>query len=144
MGDALMCWFVVVPDRVMAPELMLRLRSSACQVVSYASGRPWLLGCWSEGQIALAKAGETVLATLGTCSLSAAELACRLKGVRSLADVETAVRGAHGSFHVIASVGGRGYLRGSVSGARRLYRTTINGVTVCADRARTLAKVMQR
>ncbi|MGH8921698.1 MAG: asparagine synthase-related protein, partial [Actinomycetes bacterium] len=139
MGDVLKSWFVVVPDREMAPELVLRLRSYAWRVVSYPSGRPWLLGCWPEGQVVLAAAGEASLAIVGTCSLSTAELAARLKGVRSLADVETTVRGIAGSFHVIASVGGRCYVRGSASGARRVYRTTIDGVTVCADRARTLA-----
>jgi asparagine synthase (glutamine-hydrolysing) len=83
--------------------------------------------------------GETLLAITGTCSLSAAELAGRLKNVRGLADVETVVRVAQGSFHVIASVGGRGYVRGSASGVRRVYHATVGGVTVCADRARTLA-----
>ncbi len=130
---------MVVPDRVMAPELVLRLRSHARHVVSYPSGRPWLLGCWSKDQVELARAGEASLALAGPSSSSAAELVARLKGVHDLADVETAVRGVAGSFHVIASIGGRGYVRGSASGARRVYRTTIEGVTVCADRARTLA-----
>jgi asparagine synthase (glutamine-hydrolysing) len=130
---------VVVPDCVIAPELMLRLGRQARRMVPHASGRPWLLGCWAEGQLVVAMAGQTLLATAGTCSLSAAELAARLKDVRGLADIETAVRGARGSLHVIASVGGRGYARGSASGVRRVYHTTIGGVTVCADRARTLA-----
>ncbi|MGB8202458.1 MAG: asparagine synthase, partial [Pseudonocardiaceae bacterium] len=123
----------------MPSELVVRLRSHARQVVSYPSGRPWLVGCWSEGQLVLAMAGETLLAIAGPCSLSAAELAVRARDVRSLAGVETAVRGAQGSFHVIASVGGRGYVRGSASGAQRLYRAVVEGVSVCADRARTLA-----
>lgn len=123
----------------MPPGLMMRLRSCARHIVSYPSGRPWLLGCWAEGQMALAMAGGRLLATVGTCSLSAAELTNRLKSVHNLSDVETAVRAARGSFHVIASVGGHGYVRGSASGARRVYRATIEGMTVCADRARTLA-----
>ncbi|MGH3831855.1 MAG: asparagine synthase-related protein [Pseudonocardiaceae bacterium] len=123
----------------MSPELMARLRSRARHVVSYPSGRPWLVGCWAEGDLVLARAGNTVLATAGPCSVSATELTARLKNVRGLADVETAVRGARGSFHVLASVGGRGYVRGSASGARRVYRAAIEGVTVCAERARTLA-----
>lgn len=122
----------------MAPDLVLRLQSQARQVVSYPSGRPWLLGCWAEGQMVLAVAGQTLLAVAGTCSLSAPELTARVKGLGGLADVETVVRGVPGSFHVIASVGGRGYVRGSASGTRRVYRTTVGGVTVCADRARTL------
>lgn len=123
----------------MSPELMARLRSHARHVVSHPSGRPWLLGCWAEGDLALARAGNTVLAIVGPCSVSATELTARLTDVRGVADVETAVRAVRGCFHVVASVGGRGYARGSASGARRVYRATIEGVTVCADRARTLA-----
>ncbi|MGH3812078.1 MAG: hypothetical protein ACRDUV_06425 [Pseudonocardiaceae bacterium] len=69
MGDTVVCRFVVVPDRMMALDLLLRLRSHA-RLVSYPSGRPG--------------------------PLSAAGLATGLKGVRGLADVETAVRGAYG------------------------------------------------
>lgn len=139
LGGTPVCWFVIVPDRVMSSEWVVRLRSHARQVVSYPSGRPWLVGCWPEGQVVLAMAGETLLAMAGPCSLSTVELAARVRDVRGLAGVETAVRGARGSFHVVASVGGRGYVRGSASGARRVYHTAIEGVTVCADRARTLA-----
>lgn len=68
MGDKVVCRFVVAPDRMMAADPLLRLRSHA-RLVSYPSGRG---------------------------PLSAADLATRLKGVRGLADVETAVRGAYG------------------------------------------------
>ncbi|MEU2872765.1 asparagine synthase-related protein [Streptomyces olivoreticuli] len=123
----------------MAPEVLARLRPYARSVVPYPSGRPWLLGSWPEGQMALASAGGTLLALAGTCSIIAQELTGRLKGVRDPAGVEDAVRSACGSFHVIASVDGCGYVRGSAFGSRRLYRTDVEGVTVCADRAHTLA-----
>ena len=104
LGGTPVCWFVIVPDRVMSSEWVVRLRSHARQVVSYPSGRPWLVGCWPEGQVVLAMAGETLLAMAGPCSLSTVELAARVRDVRGLAGVETAVRGARGSFHVVASV----------------------------------------
>ncbi|MFJ1616317.1 asparagine synthase-related protein [Streptomyces sp. NPDC088251] len=76
---------------------------------------------------------------MGTSSTTPVELTARLKRVRTLADVEPALHGVHGSFHVAASVDGHMYVRGSAFGARRLYRATVEGLTVCADRARTLA-----
>ncbi|MFF3631085.1 asparagine synthase-related protein [Streptomyces sp. NPDC002164] len=80
-----------------------------------------------------------MLAVVGTSSTTPVDLTARLKRVRTVADVESALHGVHGSFHVAASVDGHMYVRGSAFGARRLYRATVDGVTVCADRARTLA-----
>ncbi|MFI9203199.1 asparagine synthase-related protein [Streptomyces sp. NPDC053048] len=79
------------------------------------------------------------MALAGTCSLSAEKLAERVKHARGPADVEAALCGVHGSFHVVASVGGIVYARGSLSGARRLHTATVGDITVAADRARTLA-----
>jgi hypothetical protein len=42
-----------------------------------------------------------VVATAGTCSLSAADLTARMKGGSGLTDVGTVVHGAHANFHVI-------------------------------------------
>ncbi|MFG3242845.1 asparagine synthase-related protein [Streptomyces sp. NPDC048157] len=134
-----MSWFVVVPDEELPRSLLARLRERASNVVSYPSGRPWLLGSWRPEQMARAQAGERLLAVAGTSSATAAGLTARLKGVRTVADLEEALRGLAGSFHVAACLDGYGYVRGSASGARRLYRSRVEGVTVCADRARTLA-----
>ncbi|MFI9580580.1 asparagine synthase-related protein [Streptomyces sp. NPDC052236] len=139
MGSAPACWFVVLPDRDLAPDILRRLRQHTRHGVPHPSGRPWLAGSWEPGEMTVACAGQVRLAVAGTCSLSAEELAVRVTRVHTLADVETALRGAHGSFHVIASVGGRTFVRGSMSGQRRVYRTAAGGGTVCADRARTLA-----
>ncbi|MGY0071685.1 asparagine synthase-related protein (plasmid) [Streptomyces sp. QTS137] len=136
-------WFVAVPDGAVASGVLDRLRRHAPQIVPHVSGRPWLFGRWPKEQWAFSSAGSSLLVVAGRCSLTAQDLGVRVKGVRDLADVETAVRGAAGSFHVLASVDGRSYLRGSAFGSRRLYRATVEGVTVCADRARTLAWLTQ-
>ncbi|KAA2267150.1 hypothetical protein F0L68_01060 [Solihabitans fulvus] len=132
-------WFVVLPDQDLPPELLARLRRHAPQRVPHPSGRPWLLGRWSPDQVALARVGDVRLAVAGPSSLSAPDLAARLRGTPTPTAVEEAVRGAHGSFHVFASLGDRGYARGTAFGTRRLYRAAVDGVTVCADRARILA-----
>ncbi|MFB6533095.1 asparagine synthase-related protein [Streptomyces noursei] len=142
MGGSPVSWFVVFPDRELPPGLLERLRGRAGNVVSYPSGRPWLLGSWSAGEMAVVSAGGRLLAVVGTSSTTAADLAVRMKGVRTVADVEGALRGVQGSFHVAAWLDGCGYVRGSASGARRLHRGVVAGVTVCADRARTLAHLI--
>ncbi|MBG0852146.1 hypothetical protein I2W78_09915 [Streptomyces spinoverrucosus] len=139
-GSMPACWFVVLPDREPGPGLLGRLRQRAAHVVTHASGRPWLVGTWpSPGEVLVARVGEVRLAVAGTCSLTAGDLAVRVRRVREPADVEGALEGAHGSFHVLASVGGRTYARGSLSQERRVYWVEVEGGTVCADRARTLA-----
>ncbi len=138
MGSA-STWFVVLPDRQIHPDVTRRLRQRACQVVPHPSGRPWLLGAWSPDQLTVAAAGEVRLAVAGTCSLTAEELTSRASRVRDLTTVESALGTAHGSFHVIASVGGHTYVRGTLSGERRVYLAAVEGGIVCADRARTLA-----
>ncbi|MEU4848268.1 asparagine synthase-related protein [Streptomyces gilvosporeus] len=87
----------------------------------------------------MASAGERLLAVVGTSSTTAADLMTRLKSMGVDADLEAALHGVQGSFHVAAWLDGRGYVRGSASGARRLYRAEVAGATVCADRASTLA-----
>ncbi|MEV5880678.1 asparagine synthase-related protein, partial [Streptomyces sp. NPDC052101] len=139
------CWFVVLPDRDLLPGLLDRLRSrsrpAAFRVVPHPSGRPWLVGCWSDDEVTVCSVGEVRLAVAGTCSLSAAELALRARRIRATADIEAALSGAHGSFHVLASVAGRSYVRGSFSGKGRVYRAEVDGGVLCADRAATLARL---
>ncbi|MEV0277381.1 asparagine synthase-related protein [Streptomyces sp. NPDC050610] len=132
-------WFVVLPDAEFPPGLLARLRDRAADEVAHPSGRPWLLGAWAAGQLALARVGDRLLALFGEASASAAVLRVRLKRARTLTGLESALVGVHGSFHVAATMAGHGYVRGSASGARRLYQADVGGVTVCADRARTLA-----
>ncbi|WP_157868514.1 asparagine synthase-related protein [Streptomyces caatingaensis] len=138
-------WFAVLPDCDIHPDVLRRLRrcapADAFRVVAHRSGRPWLVGAWSPGEVTVASAGEVRLAVAGTCSLTAGELAAAAGRMSGLAQVETALAGACGSFHVIASADGHAYARGSSSGARRIYRAAVEGGTVCADRARVLARL---
>ncbi|MFE6922952.1 asparagine synthase-related protein [Nocardia sp. NPDC057663] len=133
------CWFVMVPDRAALPPVLAQLLARATSVVSYPSGRPWLLGSWPPHEIVLASAGERMLAVVGTSSTTTADLTARLKRVHTVANLEAALHSIHGSFHVAATLDRHLYLRGSASGARRVYRADIDGVTVCADRAHTVA-----
>ncbi|UED85402.1 asparagine synthase-related protein [Streptomyces profundus] len=133
-------WFVVLPDHEAASAVFERVRNAGCQVVRHASGRPWLAGCWEASAARLAEAGDVRLVVLGVSTLDTERLRGRARAVRAISDVETAVRGSAGDHFLLASVAGRVYARGTASGSRRLYRAEVDGVTVVADRARTLAR----
>ncbi|MFJ8648635.1 asparagine synthase-related protein [Streptomyces sp. NPDC093546] len=132
-------WFVVLPDREAASAVFGRLRRSACRVVRHASGRPWLVGCWADQDARVVEAGGARLVVLGVCDLDPARLERRARELRTVGGVESAVAGARGSFHLLASVAGEVYARGTAAGDRRLFVADVDGITVGADRARTLA-----
>lgn len=131
-------WFVAVPD-CPTGDILTRLRSRADHVITHPSGRPWLLGSWRADELTPATAGNTVLAVIGRFAVSPAELEAHARKVRGIADLAATARSLHGSYHFVASLGGTCYLRGTASGSRRCYYTTVDGVTIGADRARTLA-----
>ncbi|MBB5915994.1 asparagine synthase (glutamine-hydrolyzing) [Nocardia transvalensis] len=131
-------WFVAAPDSPTG-DTLARLRTRAVHVITHPSGRPWLLGRWHADELTLASAGNTLLAVIGRSAVSPAELETHARKVRGIADLATTARTLHGSFHLAASLDGTCYLRGTASGSRRCYYTTVDGVTLCADRARTLA-----
>lgn len=138
-------WFVVLPDQDLPPGLLDRLRAAArpaaVRVVPHASGRPWLVDCRPDGELTACAVGDVRLAVAGTCSLSWPELAARARRITDTAHIEPLFADAHGSFHVLASVAGHTYVRGSFSGQRRVYRAEAGGGTVCADQARVLARL---
>ncbi|HEY1970888.1 MAG TPA: asparagine synthase-related protein [Pseudonocardia sp.] len=75
----------------------------------------------------------------GVYSVAGDEFGARLRALRGVSDLESLAANSAGSFHLVASLAGHVYARGSLSQARRLYRSVVDGVTILADRARTLA-----
>lgn len=132
-------WFAVLPDGEAGPAAARALLPQVSRVIPHASGRPWLLGDWPDGQVTVAAAGEARLAVIGRCPVTAGALAARSRRVREVADVEGAVRGLAGSFHVVASAAGRVYVRGSASAVRRVFHARVDGVTIAADSPYRLA-----
>ncbi|XVV00166.1 asparagine synthase-related protein [Actinosynnema sp. CA-248983] len=90
---------------------------------------------------AVAEAGDTRLAVVGCCPISAHELLRHAERVHDLDDVDRVARRLPGSFHLVASVGGRVLVRGSASGLRLVFHARVGGVTVAADRADALARL---
>ncbi|MFF4157989.1 asparagine synthase-related protein [Streptomyces sp. NPDC001678] len=89
----------------------------------------------------VAHAGAVRLAVIGRCPVTAGALLARARRIGDVSDVERAVQGLAGSFHVVASVAGRVRVRGSASGLRRVFHTRVGGVTVAASRADRLASL---
>ncbi|MDF5752460.1 asparagine synthase-related protein [Spongiactinospora sp. TRM90649] len=132
-------WFAVLPDGEAGLAAAGSLRPWAGGVIDHASGRPWLVGEWPGDQIRHARAGTAQVAVIGRCPVSAADLARRLDRIRDLDDVERVVAGLPGSFHLIASVGGRVRIRGAASAVRRVFHARLAGATVAASRSDVLA-----
>ncbi|GAA1247058.1 lasso peptide isopeptide bond-forming cyclase [Pseudonocardia aurantiaca] len=124
-------WFLVLPDSEQALAIARRVQPFACGSIAHASGRPWLMGCWAGDGIAVGSSDANRVAAIGTFSATEADLS------------RWAARGEEpelaGALHLIASLDGRVRVRGSMSGTHRVFHALMDGVTVAADRARTLA-----
>jgi asparagine synthase (glutamine-hydrolysing) len=133
-------WFVLLPDTERAAVAAAAVPTSATRI-DHRSGRPWLVGRWPDGEFLLAEAGTTRLAVVGHCPVGAAALAQLASRIRDVADVDAVAASLPGSFHLIASVGGRSRVQGSVSGLRRVFHALVDGVTVATDRGDVLAQM---
>ncbi|MFI7104269.1 asparagine synthase-related protein [Streptomyces sp. NPDC050161] len=134
-------WFAVLPDGDAGVAAARVLRPFARNAVDHASGRPWLLGSWPQGQVVLGQAGLARLAVIGRCPVDAATLSSRLSRVSQISGAEQVAVGLAGSFHLVASIGGRVRMRGGAAGVRRVFHARVAGVTVAAGRADVLAEL---
>lgn len=135
-------WFAVVPDGDVGTAAAKMLRARADKVIAHGSGRPWLLGNWPSEQMTVAEAGSARVAVLGRFLLDPDVLTTRLGRVRDVGAVDRVTAGLAGSFHLIASVGGRVRVRGSASAVRRVFHARVAGTTVAANRADVLASML--
>lgn len=136
-------WFIVLPDKADADPVARSIRPYANRCVRHPSGRSWILGRWADRDIAVATAGTAALAVIGehiTRSEDVERVAARL----ALDDGLDHLRGTGrprwpGSYHLVGSVGGKLYVRGTVSALRRVFVGSAGPVTLIADRADVVA-----
>jgi asparagine synthase (glutamine-hydrolysing) len=140
--SALPSWFVVLPDDDSASSVAASFCDHASQQLSHASGRPWLLGCWDEGAVATGQAGGTRIAVLGQHAVMADNLARAAGQIRVVSDLDRLAGSLVGSTHLVASVAGQVRVQGTVTGTRRVFHATVDGVRVAADRADVLAGLL--
>ncbi|MFF7634890.1 asparagine synthase-related protein [Kitasatospora sp. NPDC008050] len=110
--------------------------------MSHRSGRPCLVGRIAAGQLLVAQAGETVLAVVGVCSATQAELAAQAARITDPAQLDAVSLRWSGSYHLIASIKGRLRIQGTASGLRRISHGSLDGLTIAADRADLLAQLI--
>ncbi|MEU6034380.1 asparagine synthase-related protein [Actinomadura sp. NPDC047616] len=132
-GDTASPAAAVRPAREVAP---------AFTVIPHASGRPWIVGRWREDEIVWARAGRDRIAVLGPSSATAGTLAARLRDARTPADLDGLSAELAGSFHLVASIGDRVRVQGSLSTARQVFHADVAGTPVAADRPQTLAALV--
>jgi asparagine synthase (glutamine-hydrolysing) len=132
-------WFVALPDCDTALGVAAALGPHALQTLPHPSGRTWLMGHWAAEELVTAEVGETQVAVIGCCPITAAELSTLAHQVRTLADLDRLRAGLSGSFHLVAAIDGGVRVQGSVSGLRRVFYTQLGQLTVAADRADVLA-----
>jgi len=135
-------WFVALADRDSVGPLGDALRSHATREVSHPSGRPWLLGRWPESMLSSGHAGHTKIAVIGQHALTSDQLAAAAGRMRAVADLDRVAGSLVGSAHLLASVGGRVRVQGTVTGIRRVFHARVAGTTVAADRADVLAHLL--
>jgi asparagine synthase (glutamine-hydrolysing) len=140
--DNLRSWFVALPECDAAAEAAAPLRVAAETEVAHASGRPLIVGDFPPDALTTGAAGDTVVALIGQHALTGDQLDEEAARIRTVSDVDRLARSVVGSSHLIASVGGRVRLQGTVTGVRRIFHARLGGVTVAADRADVLAGLL--
>jgi asparagine synthase (glutamine-hydrolysing) len=139
---AIPSWFVVLPDREVAPAVAAALSPQAAQAISHPSGRPWLLGRWAEGTVTTARAGPNSVVLIGQHMETADRLAAAAGRARTVADLDPLAASLAGSCHLVASVAGQVRVQGTVTGVRRVFHAAVDGRSIAADRADVLAHLL--
>lgn len=141
-GNEVTGWFVVLPDCASAAPAAVRLRRKAIQEVRHPSGRPWLLGCWSDEAMGVGRAGQAAIAVIGDHDVTAGQLTAVASRMESVVDVDRLAVSLAGSAHLVASVAGRVRVQGTVTGLRRVFSGQVGTITVAAGRADVLADLL--
>ncbi len=132
--------FVVLPDCTNSSRVMAH-SNGACRVDHPGSGRPWIMGEWSDSDFTIATVGDISVALVGCVSVCAEQLRRLVGKVRSIGDLDRLTEVLAGDFHLIGSVRGNTRIQGTVSTSRQVFHSRIDGMTVAADRPHTLARL---
>lgn len=137
--------FVVgFPDTEQAESLATRLLPASNLVLKHDSGRPWLVGNLPDEHVTHHSKGRLKVAVVGRTSLDTSTVASRTMGVRHVDQLRTLSSDFSGSYIVFAALGRSLFASGPAVPTRRLFTSTIEGVSVIADRADTLAMLGDR
>ncbi|MFI9228038.1 lasso peptide isopeptide bond-forming cyclase [Streptomyces rimosus] len=147
--SALSSWFVVLPDTDAATTVAAKALSHATHNLRHASGRPWLVGRWTDGSAVVGVHGRTRVAVIGEHSVTPGEArrAAAAAATVSLTALDRHSSTWAGSFHLVASSGGQVRVQGGVVDLRRVFHAEATPpvsarVSVAADRADVLAELI--
>ncbi|MFJ3334408.1 asparagine synthase-related protein [Streptomyces sp. NPDC086766] len=135
-------WFVVLPDTDEAAAVGARALPHATESYPHASGRPWLMGRWSPGELAVGECRGVRLAVSGEHGVTPEEAARAAAAATDLGSLDRLARSWHGSYHLLASVHGRVRAQGTVTGVRSLFHGGAHSAHLAADRADVLADLI--
>src|SRR4051812_1588813 len=127
-------WFVVLPDCDAAAAVLSNLGNGRVKEVRHPSGRPWILGRWSDDTLAVGRAGRNSVAVLGQHAATVDALNQASDRLSSVRNLDRLSRSLTGSFHLLASIDGHVRVQGSVTCTRRVYHARFSGVSIASDR----------
>ncbi|MGW4687985.1 asparagine synthase-related protein [Streptomyces sp. NPDC004244] len=111
-------------------------------MLTYASGRTWVVADRSHSRLIAAESGARRLALFGETSIDAGRLARLLAQHDRPADLMDAAHGIAGSFHILHTDGRSTYVQGSASGLRQVfYARCRDGSYAASDSAEPLARL---
>ncbi|KAA6212438.1 lasso peptide isopeptide bond-forming cyclase [Streptomyces albofaciens JCM 4342] len=148
--SALPSWFVVLPDTDAAAAVAAKALSHATHSLRHASGRPWLVGRWTDESAVVGVHGRTRVAVIGEHSVTLREARRAAAAAATAASLTALDRHSGtwaGSFHLVASSGGHVRVQGGVVDLRRVFHAETTPplsarVSVAADRADVLAELV--
>ncbi|QIS10459.1 asparagine synthase [Nocardia arthritidis] len=132
-------FFIVLPDAAEALTVAERLSGQYLQRVDHPSGRPWLLGSWTDQELTVGRSGTCLLVTIGMGQQNSAVLEAAAKQASTVHALDGFAASLIGSHNLIATDGSHIRVQGTASGMRRMYVARIDGVLVASDRADVLA-----
>ncbi|MGA5438029.1 asparagine synthase-related protein [Streptomyces griseoincarnatus] len=134
-------WFALFPDCEAALAVASRLEPRAARTLTHPSGNPFIVGDWA-GSVHARNSHGLFVALLGHTPVGAAELEAHLAGVREIEALDRLTARLPGDFHVVVEAHGEIHARGTAAGLRRLFHATTDGLTVAANRADVLARIV--
>ncbi|MGH8933525.1 MAG: asparagine synthase-related protein [Egibacteraceae bacterium] len=135
--------FLILPDSAAGEAIAQNIGDQASiKRIAHGSGRPWIVGRWSDQDITWTATGQRRVAVLGCTTATSSGLGHALSRIQSIRDLDRLARALPGSFHLVASMGGKVRAQGSLSTLCQIFSTKLAGTTVAADRPQSLASLI--
>ncbi|MET9887617.1 asparagine synthase-related protein [Streptomyces sp. NPDC006430] len=135
-------WFIAFPENVDDAFPVDAGPTENTDVLTYASGRTWVVADRSHSRLIAAEAGARRLALFGETSIDAGRLARLLARHDEAPGLMAAAHEIPGSFHILYTDGRSTYVQGSASGLRQVfYARRQDGSYAASDAVEPLARL---